>query len=108
VDLIRALWAGETVTHHGHVHILSGKLYTRPAVPPNIFGAAVTTETARWVGGWADGLLTVGGAPEAVRPRLDAFGEGGGAGKNVAGRSIIPAMACPIGEALRGEFIHHG
>jgi coenzyme F420-dependent glucose-6-phosphate dehydrogenase len=86
VDLIRALWAGETVTHHGHVHILSGKLYTRPAVPPNIFGAAVTTETARWVGGWADGLLTVGGAPEAVRPRLDAFGEGGGAGKNVVGR----------------------
>jgi coenzyme F420-dependent glucose-6-phosphate dehydrogenase len=108
VDLIRALWAGETVTHHGHVHILLGKLYTRPAVPPNIFGAAVTAETARWVGGWADGLLTVGGAPEAVRPRLDAFAEGGGAGKNVAGRSIIPAMACPIGEALRGEFIRHG
>jgi coenzyme F420-dependent glucose-6-phosphate dehydrogenase len=83
VDLIRALWAGETVTHHGHVHILEGKLYTRPAVPPHIFGAAVTAETARWVGGWADGLLTVGGPPEAVRQRLDAFHAGGGAGKPV-------------------------
>ncbi|HEX2276298.1 MAG TPA: hypothetical protein VHN13_04120, partial [Candidatus Tectomicrobia bacterium] len=83
----------------------AGRVYN---FPPNIFGAAVTAETARWVGGWADGLLTVGGAPEAVRQRLDAFGEGGGAGKNVAGWSIIPAMACRIGEALRGEFIHHG
>jgi coenzyme F420-dependent glucose-6-phosphate dehydrogenase len=83
VDLIRALWAGETVTHYGHVRLLGVTLYTRPAVPPKIFGAAVTAETARWVGGWADGLLTVGGPPEAVRQRLKAFSEGGGAGKPV-------------------------
>jgi coenzyme F420-dependent glucose-6-phosphate dehydrogenase len=83
VDVMRALWAGETVTHHGRVRVEEGRLYTRPALPPRIFGAAVTADTARWVGGWADGLLTVGGAPEAVRQTLDGFYEGGGAGKPV-------------------------
>jgi coenzyme F420-dependent glucose-6-phosphate dehydrogenase len=83
VDVIRALWAGETVTRVGRVRVEAGRLYTRPAVPPRLFGAAVTAETARWVGGWADGLLTVGGEPEDVRQRLDAFHEGGGAGKPV-------------------------
>jgi coenzyme F420-dependent glucose-6-phosphate dehydrogenase len=52
-------------------------LYTRPEVPLGIIGAAVTADTARWVSSWADGLLTVGGAPEAVRQTLDAFYEGG-------------------------------
>jgi coenzyme F420-dependent glucose-6-phosphate dehydrogenase len=83
VAIIRALWAGETVTHDGRVRLEEAKLYTRPAVPPPILGAAVTANTARWVGGWADGLLTVGGAPETVRQTLDAFYEGGGAGKPV-------------------------
>ena len=60
-----------------------GQLYTRPAVPP-IFGAAITAETAPWVGSWADRLLTVGGTPEAVRQRLEAFAKGEGAGKPVS------------------------
>src|ERR671910_339076 len=34
VDIIRALWAGETITHHGRVRVEEGRLYTRPAVPP--------------------------------------------------------------------------
>jgi hypothetical protein len=37
--------------------------------------------------------------------RVEGAGE---QGENVAGRSIIPAMACLIGEALEGESIHHG
>ena len=81
--IIRALWAGETVTHAGRVRVEEAKLYTRPSAPPPILGAAVTANTARWVGSWADGLLTVGGAPEDVRQTLNAFHEGGGAGKPV-------------------------
>jgi coenzyme F420-dependent glucose-6-phosphate dehydrogenase len=83
VDIIRALWAGETVTHDGRMRVEGGRLYTRPAVPPRLFGAAITAATACWVGGWADGLLTLGGSPETVRRTLDAFYEGGGAGKPV-------------------------
>ena len=103
VDIMRALWAGETVTHEGRVRVEGGRLYTRPAVPPRLFGAAVTAETARWVGGWADGLLTVGGAPEGVRQRLDAFAEGGGTGKPVI-LQVALAYARDEAEARRGAY----
>jgi coenzyme F420-dependent glucose-6-phosphate dehydrogenase len=83
VDIIRALWAGETVTHYGRVRVEEAKLYTCPTTPPCLLGAAVTVESARWVGGWADGLLTVGGVPKTIRQTIDAFHEGGGAGKPV-------------------------
>jgi probable non-F420 flavinoid oxidoreductase len=81
VDIIRALWAGEQVTHHGLVTIEDAKLYSLPERPPMIFGAAITPETARWVGGWADGLMTVSQPRETLRKVVDAFSEGGGAGK---------------------------
>lgn len=81
VDVIRALWAGETVTCRGRVRVEAAKLYTRPERPALLFGAAVTAETAEWVGGWADGLLTVGHEPDGLREVVEAFRRGGGAGK---------------------------
>jgi alkanesulfonate monooxygenase SsuD/methylene tetrahydromethanopterin reductase-like flavin-dependent oxidoreductase (luciferase family) len=42
VDVMRALWAGETVNHYGLVQVEEAKLYTRPEVPPRIIGAAIT------------------------------------------------------------------
>ena len=81
VDVIRALLAGEEVTHDGLVRVDRARLWTRPAEPPPLLGAAVTPETARWVGEWADGLITVNQPVEVLRRVLDAFDEGGGAGK---------------------------
>jgi coenzyme F420-dependent glucose-6-phosphate dehydrogenase len=81
IDVIRALWAGETVARRGLVRVESAKLYTRPERPPLLFGAALTPETAEWVGSWADGLLTVGHEPDGLREVADAFRRGGGAGK---------------------------
>lgn len=83
VKIIRALWAGETVTHRGHVVVEEAKLYTRPEQPPAVFGAALTAATARWAGAWADGLITVGAAPDALRRLIDEFREGGGEGKPI-------------------------
>ena len=80
-DVMRALWAGETVTHRGRVTVQEARLYTRPARPPLLAGAAVTAETAEWVGGWADALITVSRPPEELRPVVDAFRRGGGEGK---------------------------
>ena len=80
-DIIRSLWAGETVTHRGRITVREAKLYSRPDQPPQLFGAATTPETARWVGSWADGLLTVNQAGEQLRKIVDAFREGGGEGK---------------------------
>jgi coenzyme F420-dependent glucose-6-phosphate dehydrogenase len=83
VDIMRALWAGEVVSHSGHVHVREARLYTRPSSPPLLLGAALTSETARWVGGWADGLMTGAGPRAEMRARSEAFREGGGAGKPI-------------------------
>jgi coenzyme F420-dependent glucose-6-phosphate dehydrogenase len=81
VDIIRALWDGETVTHHGFVTVEEAKLYTRAKVAPKIIGAAITEETAEWVGGWADGLITVSKPPKELKKIVDAFHRGGGEDK---------------------------
>lgn len=82
VEIIRALWAGETVSRlDGPIRIEETRLYCRPARPPRILGAALTEETARWLGRWADGLVTVNRPRATLRRLIDAFREGGGAGK---------------------------
>jgi probable non-F420 flavinoid oxidoreductase len=81
VDVVRALFAGEEVTHGGLVRVDRARLWTRPDVAPALIGAAVSPETASWVGGWADGLITVNQAPEVLRKVVAAFRDGGGAGK---------------------------
>jgi probable non-F420 flavinoid oxidoreductase len=81
VEIIRKLWAGETVTHRDRVRVSNAKLYTRPKEPPVIIGAAVSAETAEWVGSWADGLITVVKPHEELSKVVDAFQRGGGRGK---------------------------
>lgn len=80
-EVMRALWAGETVTRNGPVRIDRAKLYTRPQSPPRLLAAALSEETARWAGSWADGLITVAGQFDALRKMIDAFRAGGGEGK---------------------------
>jgi coenzyme F420-dependent glucose-6-phosphate dehydrogenase len=81
VDIIRALWNGETVTHKGLVTVEEAKLYTRPKTSPLIAGAALTEETAKWVGSWADALITISYPEEQLQKMIDAFRSGGGEGK---------------------------
>lgn len=85
VSVMRALWRGETVTHHGLVTVEEAKLYTLPAVAPAVIGAAVSQKTARWAGSWADGLITVaGGDPSTLAAVVSSFREGGGTGPIIA------------------------
>jgi len=81
VAVIRALWAGEWVTHKGSFIVEEAKLYTRPEKAPLIFGAALSDETAEWVGSWADGIITAAKPLEDQKRFIEAFRKGGGAGK---------------------------
>jgi probable non-F420 flavinoid oxidoreductase len=81
VQVMRALWAGETVTHRGHVTVLDAKLYTRPTEAPMLIAGALTPATAEWAAEWADGLVTVNLPLEQLREVVAAFRRGGGAGK---------------------------
>ena len=84
VAILRALFAGETVTHRGRVTVVEARLYSRPTTPVPLLGAAVSPETAAFVGRWADGLLTTsGGDIEATRKVIAAFREAAGDGKPV-------------------------
>ncbi|MGG7665532.1 TIGR03885 family FMN-dependent LLM class oxidoreductase [Dyadobacter sp. BHUBP1] len=83
IEIMRALWKGESVTHNGLVQVFDAKLYTLPDYLPTVVGAALTEKTARWVGSWADAMITTSRPPAELKKMIDAFREGGGEGKPV-------------------------
>jgi probable non-F420 flavinoid oxidoreductase len=83
VDIIKALLAGEEFTHDGLVTVDRARLWDLPSEPPMLVGAAVSSATARTVGGWADALITINQPHEVLREVLDAFRDGGGEGKPI-------------------------
>ena len=98
-DVIRALLRGEEVSADGHVRVDRARLWTLPCEVPPLVGAALTVETARWCGEWADGLLTV--QQTSLPAVVDAFREGGGEGKPVYAQAKV-AWATTEEEALAG------
>lgn len=75
-DVMRRLWSGEEVSHHGHVTVEEATLYTRPESLPPLIGAALSEQTASWLAGWADGMITVGTPDqEGDARRVEAFHE---------------------------------
>ncbi|HVF97866.1 MAG TPA: TIGR03885 family FMN-dependent LLM class oxidoreductase [Flavisolibacter sp.] len=101
--IIRKLLNGETVTHHGSVVVEEAKLYTRPSVLPLLIGAAVTKETAAFVGEWADGMITVHQPHEQLKEVVDAFRKNGGQGKPVYLKTQL-SFAQTEEEALNGAY----
>lgn len=81
VDIIRALWNGETVSSDGPVKIAEAKLYTLPSAKMEITGAAISPETAKWMAPWADSLITISQPKDKLRRVIDAWRENGGENK---------------------------
>jgi coenzyme F420-dependent glucose-6-phosphate dehydrogenase len=99
-EIIRALLAGETVTHRGRISVVDAHIWSRPEQPTRLVGAATSEVTARWLGGWADGLLTVGTRPAELKQIIEAFRSGGGEGKPVYLKMDL-CFATSEDEALR-------
>ncbi|MWB98974.1 TIGR03557 family F420-dependent LLM class oxidoreductase [Agromyces seonyuensis] len=81
VDVIKKLFAsglaGRDVRHRGtHFTLESTRLWTMPAVAPEIFVAASGPVTARRAGRTVDGLITVGAPVEKVAGLLARFADG--------------------------------
>jgi probable non-F420 flavinoid oxidoreductase len=74
VAIIRALLAGEEVTHDGLVTVDRAKVWTRPEVVPPLIAAA------SWAAGWADGLITIEQPPDVLRKMINGYREAGGKG----------------------------
>lgn len=102
VEIIRALWAGETVTMRGrYFDVVEARLYTLPAAPPLLLGAAITPETAAWLAPWVDGLMTVSQDGQKHSAVLEAFEGAGGEGKP-AFLQAKHSYAATDAEALKG------
>jgi len=106
-DIMRQLWAGETVSHSGHVTVSEAKLWTRPSTPPMLVGAAVTPPTAAWVAEWADALITVVQPDEQLDAVVEAFRSNGGEGKPMY-LQVHVAYAPTEGEAREAAFAQWG
>ena len=75
-EIMRRLWDGEEVTHHGRVDVEQAQLYSRPETAPPLIGAALSEETAEWLAEWADGMITIATPDhEDDAARVEAFTE---------------------------------
>ncbi len=99
VDVIRALLAGEEVTHRGLVTVDRAKVWSLPETPPPLIGAAVTRETAAWAASWADGLATILQPLEELQKVIDAYRDAGGRGDVVVQAQV--SVAPTRDQALR-------
>lgn len=84
VKVMRELWKGDYVTHHGIINIENAKLFTPPTQTPTVFGAAITPKTAAWLADWADGLITISKPMEDLKAVVEAFKKNGGENKPMA------------------------
>jgi G6PDH family F420-dependent oxidoreductase len=78
VEVIRALWTGEVVEHHGtHYTVEHARLYSLPERPPPLFVSGFGPKSAALAGRIGDGFSCTKPAPDLIA----AFREAGGAGK---------------------------
>lgn len=78
-NIMRRLFRGETVNDEiGSIRAEHARLWSQPTSPPAIFGAALTNKTARSMGAWVDGLITVRKPVEELRIFVEEFRKGGG------------------------------
>jgi len=112
VEVMRALWTGAVVEHHGkHYTVEHARLYTLPDSPPPVYVSGFGPKSARLAGRIGDGFACTKPDPGLIRTFRDA----GGAGKPTqAGTKVCwgndPAAARKTAhrlwpnEALPGEL----
>ncbi len=77
IEIIRKLFSGKDVKHDGRFFKMeSTRLWTMPETPPPIYIATAGPVTAKRTGQFADGIITVGAAPEKIEGIFAKFDEG--------------------------------
>ena len=78
VEVIRALWTGEVVEHHGtYYDVEHARLYSLPDTPPPLFVSGFGPKSAQLAGRIGDGFTCTKPDPDLIKEFRDA----GGAGK---------------------------
>mgnify|MGYP001050907665 CR=1 FL=1 len=103
VDILRALWRGESVDYEGPLGTLKGlTLGVQPDAPPPVIMAAMGDKTCKWAGSFCDGVvLNALWSPEAVARSVELIRQGAReAGRDPASVRIwaILVTACEVDE----------
>ena len=78
VEVIRALWSGKFVDHHGkHYQVEHARLYTLPQSPPEIYISGFGPKSSDLAGRIGDGFITT----QPDRDLIEVFRKSGGDGK---------------------------
>jgi G6PDH family F420-dependent oxidoreductase len=86
VEVIRRLWTGEQVSHHGtHYDVETARLYTRPETPPPVLISGFGPKATRLAARIGDGYVNV--APDA--DAVELFRSSGGGDKVVQGGTKV-------------------
>ena len=82
VDVMRKLWRGDFVTHHGgHYTVENARIYSCPDEPPPVLVSAFGPKATKVAARIGDGFVTTAPDPDAVSAYRDEGGRG-------------PAVAC--------------
>ncbi|HWS49504.1 MAG TPA: TIGR03885 family FMN-dependent LLM class oxidoreductase [Microbacterium sp.] len=81
VAVFRRLLSGDRISFDAGIRVHDARIWSLPASPPPLFGAAVSPTTAAWVAEWADGLITVGSDAAATEEVRTAYRSAQGAGE---------------------------
>ena len=77
VEIMRALWSGDVVTHHGEHYVVEwARLYTAPAEPIPVYVSAFGPKALELAGRIGDGLVTTSPDAESIETFRKAGGEG--------------------------------
>ncbi len=77
VEVMRSLWAGGLVTHHGrHYTVENARLYSCPDTPPPVVISSFGEKSLELAARIGDGLVTVGPDGEAVKGYRSQGGKG--------------------------------
>jgi G6PDH family F420-dependent oxidoreductase len=77
VAVIRELWKGDFVTHHGtHYTVENARIYTRPETPPPVYVSGFGPKAAELAGRIGDGYISTSPDQELLRAFRDAGGRG--------------------------------
>jgi G6PDH family F420-dependent oxidoreductase len=90
VEVVRSLWTGRLVSHHGDYYdVENARIYTLPDEPPPIIVAASGPESAEIAGEIGDGLWNVGGSADIA----ERFAKAGGTGARITQVTICYAAS---------------
>jgi G6PDH family F420-dependent oxidoreductase len=99
IEVIRALWTGSLVTHHGRYYTVeNARLYSVPDTPPPIAVSAFGPEAAELAARIGDGFVTVTSGPELV----SQYRQQGGKGDAIAALKV-----CWDRDATRARKLAH-